>query len=56
MRKLKGDRTHDQQGGFMTHRGKLVQPLFEGPVDLIRDVHGEIHALLFVRARLDRPP
>ncbi|MBC8340133.1 MAG: metallophosphoesterase [Proteobacteria bacterium] len=29
----------------MSNRGKLVQPLFDGPVDLIGDVHGEIDAL-----------
>ena len=25
---------------------RFVQPLFEGPVDIVADVHGEIDALL----------
>jgi hypothetical protein len=29
----------------------LVQPLSEGPIDLVGDVHGEIEALLKLRLR-----
>ena len=49
-------RLSEEDKGRPMESGKLIRPLFEGPLDVVGDVHGEIDALTALLGQLGYDP